>query len=108
MALNAFKYIFASAREAGGGAVALTFPEHVRSLGSRLTELRPERRCRHHFSGACSFTLENNPLSFNVFRSMSVRFSLSSVYLCDPILGKQRKTDMAGKITSMSKIKQVL
>lgn len=31
MALHAFKYIFASAREAGGGAAAPTFPEHVRS-----------------------------------------------------------------------------
>ena len=39
---------------------------------------------------------------------MFVHFSLSSVYLCDPILGNQRKTDMAGKITPMSKIKQVL
>ena len=108
MALNAFKYIFVSAREAGGGAAALTFPDHVRSLGRRMTELRPERRCRRHFSGACSVTPKNNQLSFNVFRSMFGHFSLSSVYLCDPILGKQRKTDMAGKITSMSKIKQVL
>ena len=32
MALNGFKYIFASEYEAGGGAAALTFPEHVRSL----------------------------------------------------------------------------
>lgn len=108
MALNAFKYIFAGAHEAGGGAAALTFPEQVRSLGEKLTESRPERVCRRHFSGAWSVTYKNNVLSFSVFRSMVGHFYLSSIYLCDPILGKQRKTDMAGKITPMSKIKQVL
>gem|GEM_PF-3846783 len=32
MALNAFRYTFASARETSVGAAAKTFSEHVRSL----------------------------------------------------------------------------
>lgn len=64
---------------------------------------RGGRRSRGpHFSGACSFTQERDDrkdagtvFSASFFRSMFVHFSLSSVYLCDPILGKQRKADMA-------------
>lgn len=108
MAQNTFKYIFASARKASGGVAALTFPEQIRSLGRILTESCPEEHRNSYFSGACSFTDKNNRLSLNVFRSMFIHFSLSFIYLCNPNLGKQRKTDMAGKITSMNKIKQVL
>ena len=60
------------------------------------------------FSGACSVTCKNNRLFLKVFRSMFGHFSLSSSYLCRSTFEIQRKTDMAGKITSMSKIKQVL
>lgn len=83
MALNAFKYIFASAREAGGGAAAPTFPDHVRSLGRGVTESRPERPCLCHFSGACSFTCKTKALSFkNVFYEL-------------PFMGVQKRIEPA-------------
>ncbi len=108
MALNAFKYIFICLRESGWKAAALVFPEHVRSVLSKETELSPEGSRRCYFSGACSVTCKNNRLFLKVFRSMFGHFSLSSSYLCRSTFEIQRKTDMAGKITSMSKIKQVL
>lgn len=108
MALNALKYIFISSRETGGGAAVSTFPEHIRSVILTLTEKCPEARFRCYYSGAYSVNGKNNRLSFKVFRSMLGHFSLSSLYLCASHPERQRQTDMAGKITSMSKIKQVL
>lgn len=60
---------------------AATFPEYTRSIGSKTM------------------------LILNVFRSKPVHFS-SCEYLC--VLIQEHKGNMAGKITSMSKIKQVL
>ena len=58
---------------------AATFPEYTRSIGSKTM------------------------LILNVFRSKPVHFS-SCEYLC--VLIQEHKGNMAGKITSMSKIKQ--
>src|SRR5574344_1646465 len=61
----------------------ITFPEQARSAGKL------------------------NKLCLNVFRSIPVhRSSTIGVYLC--VFEQRHKGDMAGKITSMSKIKQVL
>ena len=108
MALNAFKYILISSREVGRKAAAPSFPEHVRSVRDKMTESSPEGSFQCCFSGACSVTYKNNRLSLKVFRSMFGHFPLPYSYLCIFNSEIQRKTDMAGKITSMSKIKQVL
>ena len=42
MALNAFKYIFASAREAGGGAAALTF-SHPSHSSPKMSDYRTDQ-----------------------------------------------------------------
>ena len=61
----------------------ITFPEQARSVG------------------------KSNELCLNVLRSIPVRRSSTiGVYLC--AFEQRHKGDMAGKITSMSKIKQVL
>lgn len=46
--------------------------------------------------------------TYYIFRSMFGHFFPSYSYLCCSNNERQRKTDMAGKITSMNKIKQVL
>ena len=66
MALNAFKYIFICLRESGWKAAALVFPEHVRSVLSKETELSPEGSRRCYFSGACSVIFPCLPLAFVV------------------------------------------
>lgn len=81
MAQNAYNYKLKGMSRPAAWPSASTFPEHARSRGKL------------------------NTLNLNVFRPKSVHFLICG-YLC--VLQLRHKGDMAGRITSMSKIKQVL
>lgn len=108
MSQNTYKQKHTIVGKSGGEAGCHNFPEHIRSHGNDVPESNPTVSRSFCFSGAYTFTFKIRVLSFKVFRGIYVHFSASSSYLCIPLIGKQRDTDMAGKITSMSKIKQVL
>jgi len=103
MAQNAYNIIFLKVSQQAARPSASTFPEQTRSLGWGQY---PECRSAIIFPEHARSVVGQTPLIVNAFRSKPVHFSLSREYLC--VFLQRHKGDMAGKITSMSKIKQVL
>lgn len=102
MVQNAYNIIFIKVLQSAAKPPASFFPEQTRSpFGGHCSDMHSATCFPDHTRSNGNITM----LILNVFRSKPVHFS-SCEYLC--ILIQEHKGNMAGRITSMSKIKQVL